>query len=299
MAIEIKKAWNAVNESLAKIWKPIVDTIGIPYVSCADYDLEKILYGQCKHFDENLWSGLTAILEKSIASIAVVSQDEECIEITLPDIDENLFHICFTLETCYDTYAQTVDPDEVNGKFITEAIEYLIHKETIPAFQFVTIFIQAGNIRETRLIGRDYAVKDLYEWTGAIVDGFLKPPIVYGLLSLVKKAQDERSETYRIAKERALAREEEKARLECEFASQVKPHIEKAGWSGKWSVYKEFSNFVLELELSKTDIIRYSSSSRDEIISHIPTLVNFANDYKVLNDSNGYVSVLKDYNIFT
>lgn len=244
MKADIIKAWNAVNESLSEIWEPIVNSIGIPNISWDDYNAGKILYDQCKHFDNNLWSGLTAILKESIGSIATVSQDDTYFKISFPDISEMLFQVCFSLETLEDSSMGTVDPDEVNGKFRLEVIDYLTKKEVFPSFQYVEVDIHAGEIWERRLIGRDCAKKDLYEYIGAIVDGLLKTPIVYNLL---KSKQNEINERHRLIEERERAQKQEDECLAKAFANMVKPHIENTGWNDQWRVYKELCHFVLEL----------------------------------------------------
>lgn len=294
MKADIKKAWNAVNESLEEIWKPIVNSIGIPYISCDDYNFEKKSYAQCKHFDDNKWSGLTAILKESIGSIATVSQGDTYFKITFPDISEMLFKVCFSLETLDDTSMYPVEPDEVNGKFRLEVIDYLTKKELIPSFQYVDVEIHAGEIWECRLIGRDCAKKDLYEYIGAIVDGLLKTPIVYNLL---KSHQNEINERHRLIEERERAQKQEDECIAKAFANMVKPHIKNAGWNDQWRVYKEFCHFVLEFKLTNSDVIRYSSPDQDDIISIIPTLVNFVSNYKILQTGQGQLSVLKDWNI--
>lgn len=294
MKTEINKAWSVVNESFVEIWRPIVDSIGIPYPTCADWDFEKILNAQCKHFDDNLWNGLTAILKKSIDSIAMVSQSETYLRIGFPDIPQDLFSICFNLQTCDSTAMGTVDPDEINGKFRLEVIDYLTKKELIPSFQYVDVEIHAGEILENRLIGRDCTNIDFCEYIGAIVDGLLQTPIVY---SLLKRVQNKVNERQRLIKVRELAKRQEDERLAKAFANIVKPHIENVGCKDQWRVYKEFCNFVMELQLTDTDLIRYSSSDQDDIISIIPALVNFANDYRVLNAGQGQFCVLKDWDI--
>lgn len=62
-------------------------------------------------------------------------------------------------------------------------------------------------------------------------------------------------------------------------------------------MYKEFIHYVLELQLTKTDVVRYGSPSQDDIISRIPALVKFVNDYIVLNDAPGNLSVLKNWEV--
>ena len=49
--------------------------------------------------------------------------------------------------------------------------------------------------------------------------------------------------------------------------------MENAGCNGEWRVFKEFLHYVLELQLTKTDVIRYGSPSQEDIISRIPALI--------------------------
>lgn len=82
-----------------------------------------------------------------------------------------------------------------------------------------------------------------------------------------------------------------------EFAKRIKPIVDDAGWNGEWRVFKEFLHYLVELQLTKTDVVRYGSPSQDDVISRIPALVKFVNDYKVLNDAPGNLSVLKNWEV--
>lgn len=287
--------WEQINKSLSQIWQPIADSIGIPYPDTEDdYIFSKQLYSVCKHYDDNLWECLTSMLKQSIDSLAVIVHNEWCFEISLPDIRGDLFGIRFKRETNYDSWMDTVSPKEVEGKYRLEVIEYLTKKEVIPAFQYVRDEIHAGEIWECGVIGRDSTNKDLCDMAGAIVDGLLKTPAIYGLLNIVR---DKHNEKHRIEVERELAQAEDDKRLAGEFAQRIKPVLESVAWTNNWRVYKEFLHYVLELQLTKTDVVRYGSPSQDDVISQIPALIRFVNDYKVLNDAPGNLCVMKDWNI--
>lgn len=178
MMNQINRVWEAVNKSLSQIWQPVADSIGIPSIDDGNYSyiVDKSLYEQSKHFDENLWNGLVARIERSIGSVALISRnggyDDDWIEITLPGIDENIFQITFAVKDGGD-YNQ-VDPDEANGKFRTEMIEYLTKRVEVPAFNYVVVGISAGNFYEEKLIGRDFSTKELNIMIDAIVDGLIK-----------------------------------------------------------------------------------------------------------------------------
>ena len=62
-------------------------------------------------------------------------------------------------------------------------------------------------------------------------------------------------------------------------------------------MYKEFIHYVLELQLTKTDVVRYGSPSQNDIISIIPVLIRFVNDYRILNDAPGNLRILKNWEI--
>lgn len=286
--------WEQINESLAKIWQPIADSIGIPYPGTDDvYSFDKRqLYNTCKHYDDNLWDGLTSILKRSFDSLAVIAHNETCFWISLPDMD--VFKIWFTRETYDGSWENTVTAEEVEGRYRLEVIEYLTKQEEIPSFQYVRVEIRAGEIWESRVIGRNSTNKDICDMAGAIVDGLLKTPAIYGLLKIAREKKDEK---HRIEVEQELAQGAEDKRLAGEFAQRIKPVLESAGWTNNWRVYKEFLHYVLELQLSKTDVVRYRSPSQGDIISRIPALVRFVNDYKVLKDAPGNLCVMKDWNI--
>lgn len=295
MNIDFNHACKAVNESLARIWQPIADSIGVPYPDTENnYIFDKQLHSTCKHYDDNLWERLTSMLKRSIDSLAEIIQSETCFRIKLPDISEDLFRIWFTRETCDDTWMDPVTAEEVEGKFRMEVIEYLTKQEVIPSFQYVNVEIRAGEIWEHRVIGRSYTIKDLCDMAGAIMDGLLKTPVVYGLL---KAARSERNVKHRIETEQELAQEEEDKHLANEFANRIKPILENVGWNGEWRVYKEFIHYVLELQLTKTDVVRYGSPSQNDIISIIPVLIRFVNDYRILNDAPGNLRILKNWEI--
>ena len=287
--------WEQINKSLAHIWQPIAHSIGIPYPDTDDvYSFDKQLYSTCKHYDDNLWDGLTSMLKRSVDSLAVIIQNETHFRISLPDISEDLFRIWFTRETNDDSWMNTVSPEEVEGKYRLEVIDYLTKREEIPSFQYVSVEIHAGEIWESGVIGRNCTTQDLCDMAGAIADGLLKTPAIYGLLKIARDKQDEKQ---RMETERVLAQEDEDKRLAGEFAQRIKPVLESAGWTNNWRVYKEFLNYVLELQLTKTDVVRYGSPSQEDIISQIPALVRFVNNYKVLNDAPGNLCVMKDWNI--
>lgn len=286
--------WEQINESLAKIWQPIADSIGIPNPGTDDaYSFDKQqFYNTCKHYDDNLWDGLTSILKRSFDSLAVTYQSETCFSISFPDMD--VFGIWFTRETNDGSCMQTVSPEEVEGRYRLEVIEYLTKIKEIPSFQYVRVEIRAGDIWESRVISRNSTNKDICDMAGAIADGLLKTPAIYGLL---KSARDKQDEKHRMEVERELAQAEDDKRLAGEFAQRIKPVLESAGWTNNWRVYKEFLHYVLELHLTKTDVVRYGSLSQDDVISLIPALVRFVNDYQVLNDAPGNLCVMKDWNI--
>ena len=54
---------------------------------------------------------------------------------------------------------------------------------------------------------------------------------------------------------------------------------------------------MLELQLPKTDVVRYGSPSQEDIISRIQALIRFVNAYKVLNDAPGNLCVLKNWEV--
>ena len=303
MMNQINRVWEAVNKSLSQIWQPVADSIGIPSIDDGNYSyiVDKSLYEQSKHFDENLWNGLVARIERSIGSVALISRnggyDDDWIEITLPGIDENIFQITFAVKDGGD-YNQ-VDPDEANGKFRTEMIEYLTKRVEVPAFNYVVVGISAGNFYEEKLIGRDFSTKELNIMIDAIVDGLIRTPKVYRLLGSVieekKKKQKEKHNKIRLEEQK---REKEEERIVADFAKRLKPILENARWNGEWNVYKEFLQYVLVLQLTKTDAVRYKSPSQDDIISRIPTLIDFIENYNILNSADGRLSVSKYwYNI--
>lgn len=287
--------WEQINKSLAHIWQPIAHSIGIPYPDTDDvYSFDKQLYSTCKHYDDNLWEGLTSMLKRSVDSLAVIIQNETRFRISLPDISEDLFRIWFTRETNDGSWMNTVSPEEVEGKYRLEVIDYLTKQEEIPSFQYVSVEIHAGEIWESGVIGRNCTTQDLCDMAGAIADGLLKTPAIYGLLKSAREKQDEK---HRMETARESAQEDEDKRLACEFAKSIKPILDAAGWDGGWRVYKEYLHYVLELQLTKTDVVRYGSPSQDDVISQISALVRFVNDYKVLNDASGNLCVMKDWNI--
>lgn len=183
--------WEQINESLAHIWQPIAHSIGISYPDTEDYIFDKLLYSICKHYDDNLWDGLTSILKRSIDSLAVTTQSKTCFRISLPDINEDLFRIWFTRETHAGSWMNTVTAEEVEGKYREEVIEYLTKKEVIPSFQYVNVEIKAGGIWEHRVIGRNCTITELCDVTGAIIDGLLRTPAIYGLFKIARDKQDE------------------------------------------------------------------------------------------------------------
>lgn len=307
MMYHFNRTWEAVNKSLAQIWQPVADSIGIPYIYDGTYNyiIDKRLYEQSKHFDENLWDGLVARIEKSIGSIALIAQnggyddDDAWIEITLPGINDPIFEITFAIEDGGDFYQ--LDPDEANGKIRTEMIEYLTKRVEVPAFKYVVVEISAGKFYEEKLIGRGFSTKELNIMIDAIVEGFIRTPNVYGLLgSVIEEKENKQREKYNIIRLEEQKREKEEERIVAEFAKRLKPILENAGWNGEWNVYKEFLQYVLVLQLTKTDAVRYKSPSQDDIISRFPTLVSFIDNYNILNSADGRLSVSKYwYNIIT
>lgn len=307
MMYHFNRTWEAVNKSLAQIWQPVADSIGIPYIYDGTYNyiIDKRLYEQSKHFDENLWNGLVARIEKSIGSIALISRnggyddDDAWIEITLPGINDSIFEITFAVKDGGD-YNQ-VDPDEASGKSRTEMIEYLTKRVEVPVFRYVVVGISAGNFYAEKLIGRDFSTKELNIMIDAIVEGLIRTPKVYGLLgSVIEEEGKKRKEKYNIIKLEERKREKEEERIVAEFSKRLKPILENAGWNGEWNVYKEFLQYVLVLQLTKTDAVLYKSPSQDEIISRIPTLICFIDNYNILNSADGRLSVSKYwYNIIT
>ena len=132
----------------------------------------------------------------------------------------------------------------------------------------------------------------------AIVEGLIRTPKVYALLhSVVEEIGNKHIEKRNKIRQEEQKREKEEVRIVDEFATRIKPILEAAGWNGEWRVFKEFLHYVLELQLSKTDVVRYSSPSQGDIISRIPALVRFVNDYKAFNDAPGDLCVMKDWNI--
>lgn len=307
MMNQINRVWEAVNKSLAQIWQPVADSIGIPYIYDGTYNyiIDKRLYEQSKHFDENLWDGLVARIEKSIGSIALISRnggyddDDAWIEITLPGINDSIFEITFAIEDGGDYYQ--VDPDEANGKSRTEMIEYLTKRVEVPAFNYVVVGIRAGSFYEEKLIGRDFSTEELNIMIDAIVEGLIRTPKVYGLLGPVLEEEGKkRKEKYNIIRLEEQKREKAEERIVAEFSKRLKPILENAGWNGEWNVYKEFLQYVLVLQLTKTDAVCYKSPTQDDIISRIPTLVSFIENYNILNSADGHLSVSKYwYNIIT
>lgn len=303
MMNQINRVWEAVNKSLSQIWQPVADSIGIPSIDDGNYSyiVDKSLYEQSKHFDENLWNGLVARIERSIGSVALISRnggyDDDWIEITLPGIDENIFQITFAVKDGGD-YNQ-VDPDEANGKFRTEMIEYLTKRVEMPAFNYVVVGISAGNFYEEKLIGRDFSTKELNIMIDAIVDGLIRTPKVYRLLgSVIEEKEKKQKEKHNKIRLEEQKREKEEERIVADFAKRLKPILENARWNGEWNVYKEFLQYVLVLQLTKTDAVRYKSPSQDDIISRIPTLIDFIENYNILNSADGRLSVSKYwYNI--
>ena len=303
MMNQINRVWEAVNKSLSQIWQPVADSIGIPSIDDGNYSyiVDKSLYEQSKHFDENLWNGLVARIERSIGSVALISRnggyDDDWIEITLPGIDENIFQITFAVKDGGD-YNQ-VDPDEANGKFRTEMIEYLTKRVEVPAFNYVVVGISAGNFYEEKLIGRDFSTKELNIMIDAIVDGLIRTPKVYRLLgSVIEEKEKKQKEKHNKIRLEEQKREKEEERIVADFAKRLKPILENARWNGEWNVYKEFLQYVLVLQLTKTDAVRYKSPSQDDIISRIPTLIDFIENYNILNSAGGHLSVSKYwYNI--
>ena len=323
MSDKIVRTWESVKESLAQIWQPIADSIGIPSIDTWDYNyiVDKSLYEQSRHFDENLWNGLTTRIEDAVAPIAVISRDkdnqdnwvDDWFEITLPGVDENLFQIKFLVRDGGD-YKQ-VNPEEANGMFRTEMIEYLTKRVEVPAFKYVIVEICAGSFYEEKLIGRDFSTKELNAMVDAIVEGLIRTPKVYALLhSVVEEIGNKHIEKRNKIRQEEQKREKEEVRIVDEFATRIKPILEAAGWirqshnlpvgevrtDGKtfFDVYVEGGIVrVLELQLSKTDVVRYSSPSQGDIISRIPALVRFVNDYKAFNDAPGDLCVMKDWNI--
>lgn len=303
MMNQINRAWETVNKSLSQIWQPVADSIGIPSIDDGNYSyiVDKSLYEQSKHFDENLWNGLVARIERSIGSIALISRnggyDDDWIEITLPGIDENIFQITFAVKDGGD-YNQ-VDPDEANGKFRTEMIEYLTKRVEVPAFKYVVVGISAGNFYDEKLIGRDFSTKELNIMIDAIVEGLISTPKVYGLLgSVIEEKEKKQKEKHNKIRLEEQKREKEEERIVADFAKRLKPILENARWNGEWNVYKEFLQYVLVLQLTKTDAVRYKSPSQDDIISRIPTLIDFIENYYILNSADGRLSVSKYwYNI--
>lgn len=298
MINQINRAWKAVNKSLAQIWQPVADSIGIPSIDDGYYNyiVNKNLYEQSKHFDENLWNGLVARIEKSIGSVALISRnggyDDDWIEITLPGIDENIFQITFAVKD--RSNFDKVDSDEVDGKFRTEMIEYLTKRVEVPAFNYVVVEIRAGSFYEEKLIGRDSSTKELNIMIDAIVEGLIRTSKVYGLLvPVIEEEKKKIKEKYNIIRLEEQKREKEEERIVAEFAKRLKPILENAGWNGEWNVYKEFLQYVLVLQLTKTDAVRYKSTSQDDIISRIPTLVSFIENYNILNSADGHLSVSK------
>lgn len=303
MSDKIVRVWESVKESLAQIWQPIADSIGIPSIDTWDYNyiVDKSLYEQSRHFDKNLWNGLTTSIEKAVAPIAVISRDkdnqdnwvDDWFEITLPGVDENLFQIKFLVRDGGD-YKQ-VNPEEANGMFRTEMIEYLTKRVEVPAFKYVIVEICAGSFYEEKLIGRDFSTKELNAMVDTIVEGLIRTPKLYALLhSVVEEIGNKHIEKRNIIRREEQKREKEE-RIVNEFAEHIKLIMDNAGWNGEWRVFKEFFHYVLELQLSKTDVVRYRSPSQGDIISRIPALVRFVNDYKVLNDASGNLSVLKNW----
>lgn len=306
MSDKIVRAWESVKESLAQIWQPIADSIGIPSIDTWDYNyiVDKSLYEQSRHFDENLWNGLTTRIEEAVAPIAEISRDkdnqdnwvDDWFGITLPGVDENLFQIKFLVRDGGD-YEQ-INPEEAKGMFRTEMIEYLTKRVEVPAFKYVIVEICAGSFYEEKLIGRNFSTKELNAMVDAIVEGLIRTPKVYALLhSVVEEIGNKLIEKRNIIRHEEQKREKEEERIVDEFANRIKPILEAAGWDGEWRVFKEFLHYVLELQLTKTDVVRYGSPSQEDIISRIQALVRFVNDYKVFNDAPGNLCVLKDWNI--
>lgn len=306
MMNQINRAWETVNKTLSQIWQPVADSIGIPAIDTWDYNyiVDKWLYEQSRHFDENLWNGLCTKIDKAVAPIAEISRDKEnqdnwvddWFKITLPGIDEGIFQIKFLVRDGGD-YKQ-VDPEEANGMFRTEMMEYLTKRVEVPAFKYVIVEICAGSFYEEKLIGRDFPTKALNAMVDAIVEGLIRTPKVYSLLrSVVEEIVDKQIEKRNIIRQEEQKREKEDERIVDEFAKRIKPILDAAGWNGKWKAYKEFLHYVLELQLTKTDVVRYGSPSQEDIISRIPDLVRFVNDYKVLNDALGNLSVLKNWDV--
>lgn len=306
MSDKIVRTWESVKESLAQIWQPIADSIGIPSIDTWDYNyiVDKSLYEQSRHFDENLWNGLTTRIEDAVAPIAVISRDkdnqdnwvDDWFEITLPGVDENLFQIKFLVRDGGD-YKQ-LNPEEANGMFRTEMIEYLTKRVEVPAFKYVIVEICAGSFYEEKLIGRDFSTKELNAMVDAIVEGLIRTPKVYALLySVVEEIGNKHIEKRNKIRQEEQKREKEEVRIVDEFATRIKPILEATGWNGEWRVFKEFLHYVLELQLTKTDVVRYGSPSQDDVISQIPALIRFVNDYKAFNDAPGDLCVMKDWNI--
>lgn len=290
MSDKIGRTWESVNESLAQIWQPIADSIGIPSIDTWDYNyiVDKSLFEQSRHFDENLWNGLCTRIDKAVAPIAVISRDKETqdnwvddwFEITLPGIDTNIFCIKFLVRDGGDY--QQVNPEEANGMFRTEMIEYLTKRVELPAFKYVVVEICAGSFYEEKLIGRDFSTKELNAMVNAIVEGLIRTPKVYALLrSVVEEIVNKQIEKRNIIRQEEQKRDKEDERIVDEFAKRIKPILDDAGWNGEWRVFKEFLHYLVELQLTKTDVVRYGSPSQDDVISRIPALVKFVNDYKV------------------
>lgn len=222
MSDKIVRAWESVKESLAQIWQPIADSIGIPSIDTWDYNyiVDKSLYEQSRHFDENLWNGLTTRIEEAVAPIAEISRDkdnqdnwvDDWFEITLPGVDENLFQIKFLVRDGGDY--QQVNPEEANGMFRTEMIEYLTKRVELPAFKYVVVEICAGSFYEEKLIGRDFSTKELNAMVNAIVEGLIRTPKVYALLrSVVEEIVNKQIEKRNIIRQEEQKREKEDERI--------------------------------------------------------------------------------------
>lgn len=202
--------------------------------------MDKSLYEQSRHFDENLWNGLTTRIEEAVAPIAEISRDkdnqddwvddwvDDWFEITLPRVDENLFQIKFLVRDGGDY--QQVNPEEAKGMFRTEMIEYLTKRVEVPAFKYVIVEICAGSFYEEKLIDRDFSTKELNAMVDAIVEGLIRTPKVYALLhSVVEEIGNKFIEKRNIIRHEEQKREKEEERIVDEFAKRIKPILDAAG----------------------------------------------------------------------
>lgn len=273
-----------VSEALLQLWEPLADSIGIRNIVINDVDDRKRLYECSLHFDNECWEHLVKSFENKVGSIAKIWNTSNEIRISLENIRE--FSITITRES-YDDEDE-IDTSELEEMSREEAIEYLTELAEIPSFEYAVIEICMGNHYIHRLIGANDRDDNFYAFISQMIEGILQTPEVYNeavkaaSIELQKKAEKQREIDNRIKAEK-----EEEAQLLAEFAAKVEPLLTDAGWSDKYRVSMNFSNYVLSLQLTSYDECRYESITQSDVFSKIGELVDFANAYRSLKIAGG------------